>query len=111
MGTNFKDMSMQNGPGRTYRYLDPAFGPGLSYTTFELNCASPPVILVDARSSTSFKVTVSNTGVVDGTEVVQAYIRPPRSLPTLESEAPIVQKQLVAFERVAVAAGEQASVT
>ena len=88
--------------GKTYRYFRGtplyAFGYGLSYTTFEYG---------DAKVKGSrHKVTVSvtNTGSVDGDEVVQIYVR------SLDNpDAPI--KTLKGFRRVNVPAGKTVNVT
>lgn len=78
-----------------------AFGYGLSYTTFsydELVCekTGPSEVLV--------KVTVSNTGSLDGDEVVQVYVT------DVQASTVRPRKQLRAFERVHIAAGESATV-
>lgn len=90
----FDDYSMSN---RTYRYFsgEPLFpfGYGLSYTTFEM---SKPQY---DRSSETVNVSVKNTGKVDGTQVVQVYVRNPR-----DTEGP--KKTLRAFKRIDVKAGE-----
>ena len=67
----FTDYSMKN---RTYRYFtgEPLypFGFGLSYTSFRYDG-----LLVEAGESVKASVTVENTGVMAGREVVQAYVR------------------------------------
>ncbi len=67
----FTDYSMKN---RTYRYFtgEPLypFGFGLSYTSFRYDG-----LLVKAGESVKASVTVENTGVMAGREVVQAYVR------------------------------------
>ncbi len=82
-----------------------AFGHGLSYTTFEYGS----VELADAAVTTSGTVTatisVTNTGEVDGEEVVQAYVADRARGVTRPAQ------QLVGFARVALAAGESKQVT
>ena len=93
---DYEDYSMK---GRTYRYFDDAlfpFGYGLSYTTFELG---KPTITPLQHSSYSITVPVKNTGAVDGTEIVQLYIRNLQ-----DPDGPL--KSLRAFERVEVKAGQ-----
>ena len=97
--SDFEDYNME---GKTYRYFRGtplyAFGYGLSYTTFEYGEAKV--------KGTSHKVTVpvTNTGSVDGDEVVQIYVK------ALDNpEAPI--KSLKGFKRVNVPAGKTVSVT
>ncbi|HEX8598541.1 MAG TPA: glycoside hydrolase family 3 N-terminal domain-containing protein [Chloroflexia bacterium] len=97
----FDDYSMQ---GRTYRYAtkEPLypFGFGLSYTRFAYSDLRLEHEQVAAGEGLSFSFTLSNTGTFDGEEVVQVYVSaldPPG--------API--SSLVAFQRVALRAGEQ----
>ena len=93
---DYEDYSMK---GRTYRYFDDAlfpFGYGLSYTTFELG---KPTITPLQNSNYSITVPVKNTGAVDGTEIVQLYIRNLQ-----DPDGPL--KSLRAFERVEVKAGQ-----
>jgi beta-glucosidase len=71
----YEDYSMQ---GRTYRYMteEPLypFGYGLAYTTFEYG---EPGLEGRPRAGEPLRVsvTVTNTGAVAGTEVVQLYVR------------------------------------
>ena len=92
----FDDYSMKN---RTYRYFrgEPLFpfGYGLSYTTFEYG----KPIYKDGQVS----VSVKNTGSVDGTEIVQVYLRRPA-----DAEGPI--KTLRGYARVALKSGERKTV-
>ncbi len=82
-----------------------AFGEGLSYTRFvygvpelDSNVLTPEAVLRAA-------VEVTNVGDRDGVEVVQAYVR------DLVTSATWVDKELKAFARVALAAGETRRVT
>jgi beta-glucosidase len=93
------------------RYLDVpneplyAFGHGLSYTTFGY---SDPQLSADGFSgdgSLQVKVTVTNTGSLEGTETVQMYIR------DLVGSVTRPVKQLKGFERVTLAPGESREVT
>lgn len=95
----FEDYSMK---GRTYRYMDDAlfpFGYGLSYTSFEIGEASFDKTAIGADESIQMKIPVKNTGKMDGTEVVQVYVRK-----TDDVEAPL--KTLRGFKRVFVASGK-----
>ena len=93
---DFLDYTMRN---RTYRYfrgevLFP-FGYGLSYTSFDIS--NPQYI------NNKVRVTVRNTGKMEGTEVVQVYMRH-----TADTEGPL--KTLRAYQRVTLKAGEQKTV-
>ena len=68
------------------------FGHGLSYTTFDYGDL--------AADETSVRVTVTNTGTVAGSEVVQVYVRDP--------EASVLRptRELKAFGKVSLAPGE-----
>jgi len=94
-----------------YRYYDTVgqevlfpFGYGLSYTTFEYHdlALSQPVISEDETLRVSLRVV--NTGLVAGKEIVQLYVRP------LESTAFRPDKELKAFEKVALEPGEAKTV-
>jgi beta-glucosidase len=89
---DFLDYTMKN---RTYRYFKGEalfpFGYGLSYTTFDI---SKP-----AYKNNKVQFTIKNTGNVDGTEVVQVYVRN-----TADKEGPL--KTLRAYQRVTLKAGE-----
>ncbi|MBQ0087658.1 MAG: glycoside hydrolase family 3 C-terminal domain-containing protein [Bacteroidales bacterium] len=96
------DLEDYNMEGKTYRYFRGtplyAFGYGLSYTTFEYGEAKVK------GSKHKVTVPVTNTGSIDGDEVVQIYVK------ALDNpEAPI--KSLKGFKRVNVPAGKTVSVT
>lgn len=71
---DFEDYSMEN---RTYRYFkgEPLypFGYGLSYTSFTYDNLEMPDTLM-ANSNLNINVDVSDTGAIDGDEVVQLYV-------------------------------------
>ena len=68
--TDFLNMSMTSGAGRSYKYYTGTplfpFGFGLSYTEFDAKWATPPPALTTvggiSDSSTTYKVTVKNIG-------------------------------------------------
>ena len=97
---DFQDYSMQN---RTYRYFqgEPlyAFGYGLSYTDFSYGDAK----VSGGANNMTLSVPVTNTGSIDGDEVVQVYVK---SLS--DPDAPI--KSLKGFKRVKIGAGQTATV-
>ena len=88
--------------GRGYAYCDDdgkplfAFGYGLSYTTFALSDAT--LTVTEDGADVSF--CLSNTGSVDGAEVVQLYL----ASHDCETVRPV--KELKAYQRIAVRAGE-----
>jgi beta-glucosidase len=93
---HFENYDME---GHTYRYFrgEPLFkfGHGLSYTTFEYGEAKV--------KNGKIVIPVTNTGAVEGTEVVQLYIRKPD-----DAQGPL--KTLRGFERVTVAPGKTVKV-
>ncbi|MBO5031041.1 MAG: glycoside hydrolase family 3 C-terminal domain-containing protein [Lachnospiraceae bacterium] len=96
---DFEDYSMR---GRTYRYMTQEalypFGYGLSYTDFTYSNAAfagTP----DVRKGVEITFTVKNTGAVDGTETVQAYVKAKR--------ANTPNAQLKGIKKVDLRAGEE----
>jgi beta-glucosidase len=95
---DFNDYSMK---GRTYRYFTGTplfpFGFGLSYTTFAYDQLKLPVSLAKAKSF-PVSVRVSNTGKMDGEEVVQLYVS------VKGEQAPV--RSLKGFQRIFLKKGE-----
>ena len=93
---HFENYDME---GHTYRYFrgEPLFkfGHGLSYTTFEYGKAKV--------KKGKIVIPVTNTGSVEGTEVVQLYVRKPD-----DAQGPL--KTLRGFERVTIAPGKTVNV-
>ena len=93
----FKEYSMKN---RTYKYFAGKplwpFGYGLSFTNFRYG----PVSIEQKKDSILLKISIQNTGCVDGDEVVQVYSVKPES----RFEQPL--KKLVAFKRVFIGTGK-----
>ncbi len=89
--------------GRTYMYFkgEPlfAFGHGLSYTSFEYRHLS---VEPDDDGGLKASVEITNTGDVDGEEVVQLYVK---------FSGDDAAMRLKGFERVAVPAGRTVTVT
>ena len=86
------------------------FGYGLSYTTFEYGEPRLQTSALDSQSSSSSSlatvtVSVKNTGSMDADEVVQLYIR------DLVARISRPVKELKAFERIHLKAGESRDVT
>lgn len=117
------DMSMRpspTSPGRTYKFYtgQPVFefGFGLSYTTFSYAWYNDSTSVSYSIQSLlennfdrinilmqSFRVNVTNTGMMDGDDVVLAYIKPPQIL--REGQSPPI-KQLFGFERIHLSVNE-----
>ncbi len=103
---NIPREAYQSVMGHTSSYLDVApsplfhFGYGLSYTTFELSDIKIENTAVRAEDTIRVSIVVTNTGEVDGTEVVQLY--------TGRKTASVTQpmKELKGFQRVTLKAGE-----
>ena len=81
-----------------------AFGFGLSYTTFTIDNIRLAKDTIGAGESTRVSADVTNTGRVQGTEVVQMYIRDRVSSVT----RPI--KELKGFKKISLRPGETATV-
>ena len=101
---DFLDYNME---GRTYRYFrgEPlyAFGYGLSYTTFEYGQGKLSKASIPAGKTVDVTIPVSNTGSVEGEEIVQVYVK------ALDyPEAPI--KSLKGFKKVSIAPGATTNV-
>lgn len=81
------------------------FGHGLSYTSFHYDNIKVSKEEAGENDEIEVTVTVSNTGAVDGKEVVQLYVR--------ENEPKVSrpEKELKAFKKVLIKAGESAEVT
>lgn len=79
------------------------------YTTFSLACA-PASTPRDADTTFRFTCTVANTGARAGDEVVLVYHAAGAAIRRAVTH-PVPIKQLVAFERLSLAAGASANVT
>lgn len=93
--------------GKTYRYFEGVplypFGYGLSYTTFQYAFKNVPDEL-KIGDNLNISVDVTNTGAMDGDEVVQLYI----SLPDSKLKKPI--RALQGFNRIHLKKGETKTV-
>ena len=107
--TLIDDIGMEAGQtslGNTSYYLDYGayplfpFGYGLSYTQFTYSDIALDRASYGADDSITVTLTLANTGKYDGTEVVQVYIR------DLVGSITRPVKELKAFERVSLKAGE-----
>ncbi len=82
-----------------------SFGHGLSYTTFSYGKAELSSKSMTADGTIVVNVPVKNTGDVAGKEVVQLYVGDSKS------SLPRPLKELKAFEKIALAPGEEKTVT
>ncbi len=102
---SFEDYNMD---GKTYRYFKGqpqyAFGFGLSYTNFAYDSLKVSKKKAAAADKIEVSFRVTNTGKVDGDEVVQLYVR------DVESDLVMPIKQLRGFERIHLKAGESKKV-
>jgi beta-glucosidase len=101
---DFEDYSMK---GRTYRYMSDAlfpFGFGLSYTNFVIGPAMLSKTTIQADETIQLTIPVKNTGKLDGTEIVQVYVRKVNDI-----EGPL--KTLRGFKRTEISAGKTKQVT
>ncbi|WP_104421313.1 glycoside hydrolase family 3 N-terminal domain-containing protein [Neolewinella xylanilytica] len=95
----------------TSKYLDESndplypFGYGLGYTTFEYGAPSLESATITRNDTARVSVELTNTGSVAGTTVVQLYVQDVIGSVT----RPV--RELKAFERVELAAGESRTVT
>ncbi len=95
-----------------YRYYDAAnkdvlfpFGYGLSYTTFEYSDLKLSAADIKDTDTVTVSFKIKNTGSVDGAEVAQIYVA--------DKESTIYRpvKELRAFRKVFIKAGEEAEVS
>lgn len=107
--TMLSDIPLEAGQtslGNTSFYLDSGkdplfpFGYGLSYSTFEYSNLTLSSSSVKMGGTITAKVTLKNTGNIDGTEVAQLYIR------DLVGSVVRPVKELKGFQRVSLKAGE-----
>jgi beta-glucosidase len=93
------------------RYLDSSnaplypFGYGLSYTTFEYSDLALDRTRMDADDSITVSVRVTNTGEVEGEEVVQLYVR------DLVGSVTRPVKELEGFRKIRLGRGQTQEVT
>ena len=97
---------------KTYRFSFPdplfPFGFGMSYTSWSYSALSVSPSPIAPCANVTVAVTVTNTGAVDGSEVVQLYARWRN---VVGGDAPVPDLTLVDFARVRVAAGGSAVVS
>jgi len=94
--------------GRAYWFLEEEplyrFGHGLSYTTFEYSGFTCPEKIQNGEDF-EVSVSVTNTGDMDGDEVVQLYVK------DLEASLKVANLKLQSFKRIHLKKGESQTVT
>jgi beta-glucosidase len=109
--TDYGIRASQSSPGRTYMYfrgpVSYPFGFGLGYTTFSYSNLSVSPTAVSPSSTLRVSATVTNTGSVAGSDVVELYVATPDSDPSLARPA----KRLEGFQKVELAPGASKTVT
>ena len=97
---------------RTYMYYDKEplfpFGHGLSYTSFEYSNMTVNSSTLDANDTLTVSVDVTNSGALDGAEIVELYVA--KIIPEGTADNKPV-RQLKGFEKVFIKAGETKTVT
>ncbi len=97
--------------GRSYFYEDYVggcvypFGFGLSYTTFDIKNVNLERDIISTKDTVRVTAEITNTGAMEGAEVVQLYIR------DVVSSVTRPMKQLKDFQRVPLKPGETQKVT
>lgn len=101
------DYSIQQS-NRTYMYFKGSplypFGYGLSYTNFETDNVNISTKKLKTMGDVTVSAKVTNTGQMDGAEIIQVYIR------DTESKEIVPLKTLKGFKRVVVPSGQTKSV-
>jgi beta-glucosidase len=108
--TRYEDVVMGTGNAGSYDYAGTVafpFGYGLSYTDFTYGDLS----MTEDGDGFTFKVDVTNSGAVDGAEVVEIYMQSPYTDYDRENGIEKAAVELVGFSKVALKAGETAAVT
>ncbi len=108
--TRYEDYVLGNANVGDYDYASTVaypFGYGLSYTTFSYG----PLTMQEEGDTFTFTVDVTNTGAVDGSEVVQIYMQSPYTDYDRENGVEKASVELVGYTKVSIPAGETATVT
>lgn len=104
------NLTWQHEPGNSSNYLDYGhspefpFGYGLSYSTFDYTNLTLSEAKIGLQGSINASIQIENTGALQATEIVQLYVR------DLVADVSRPVKELKAFERVSLGAGEKKTV-
>lgn len=106
-----KDEKEYSHGGWTYQYStadkEYAFGYGLSYTNYEYSNVNVNTSTVDANGKLTVTATIKNAGQMDGSEVVQVYVKYPQASNVPDG----MIKQIKGFAKVDLAKGESKNVS
>ena len=108
--TRYEDAVMGTGSAGDYDYASTVaypFGYGLSYTRFTYG----PLSMAEQGDELVFTVDVTNSGGVDGSEVVEIFMQSPYTDYDRQNGIEKAAVELVGFSKAAVAAGETVTVS
>jgi len=108
--TRYEDVVMGTANVGSYDYASTVafpFGYGLSYTTFTYGTLA----MEEQGDELVFTVDVTNSGAVDGSEVVEIFMQSPYTEYDKQNGIEKSAVELVGFQKVALKAGETATVT
>ncbi len=108
--TRYEDVVMGAGSAGDYDYTSTVaypFGYGLSYTQFTYGDLS----MAERGDELAFTVDVTNSGAADGSEVVELFMQSPYTDYDRQNGIEKAAVELVGYQKLALAAGETASVT
>ncbi len=108
--TRYEDAVMGAGNAGDYDYASTVaypFGYGLSYTQFSYG----PLSMAEQGDELAFTVDVTNSGSVEGKEVVEIFMQSPYTDYDRQNGIEKAAVELVGYQKVGLAPGETASVT
>ena len=108
--TRYEDVVMGTGNAGDYDYASTVaypFGYGLSYTQFTYG----PLSMAEQGDELAFTVDVTNSGAVDGAEVVELFMQSPYTDHDRQNGIEKAAVELVGYQKVGLAAGETSTVT
>jgi beta-glucosidase len=103
----YREYDRRNAAGQDVALVFP-FGHGLSYSTFAYSSLVVPCATVGKDAIFNVTVDVENTSSIDGDEIAQLFVKPPRRPAGVTGDRPV--KELKSFARVSVQAGEKVTV-